>query len=295
MRRDVAPPAWAREAASGSSSHVTHEGVAMDIVEGKGASFVIIRIADVERLNAEQFEEQTHGAYRAIQTALTTLRLSHPVRFWNYLPAIHQPLDATRDRYKVFNAGRYRAFQGWFENTQGDADRMPAASAVGHSGSELVIHCLALDRPGVHLENPRQIPAYRYSERYGRLPPAFARATVVPRWVDGRTLLIAAGTASIRGEESVCNDNLKGQLTETINNLRSLLGAAEGSSEFSLSQFEELRVYCARPADSETIRESIAAAFGTKLRLEMVEANLCRAELLVEIEGMARLVCGRYA
>ena len=148
---------------------------------------------------------------------------------------------------------------------------------------------------GVHLENPRQVPAYLYSERYGRLPPAFARATIVPRWVDGRPILIAAGTASIRGEQSVCDGDLPGQLRETLDNLSSLISAADASASCSLSQFEELRVYCSRPTDSEVIRQSIAAAFGTNLRLEMIEADLCRAELLVEIEGVARLKSGRIA
>jgi len=41
---------------------------------------------------------------------------------------------------------------------------------------ELTLHVLASDAPALALENPRQIPVWRYSPRFGVLPPCFAGA-----------------------------------------------------------------------------------------------------------------------
>ena len=37
-----------------------------------------------------------------------------------------------------------------------------------------VIHCLAADRPGAAVNNPRQVAPYHYSQRFGPLPPCFS-------------------------------------------------------------------------------------------------------------------------
>ena len=85
----------------------------------------------------------------------------------------------------VFNAGRFEALSDWFGGPGRLPDSLPAASAVGHDGDDFAVHCLLLSRPGVAVENPRQVPAFRYSARYGPRPPCFARATVVPDPLDG--------------------------------------------------------------------------------------------------------------
>ena len=41
------------------------------------------------------------------------------------------------------------------------------ATGVGHQGPDLVVHCFLGKRKGFELENPRQIPAYRWA-----LPPS---------------------------------------------------------------------------------------------------------------------------
>ena len=55
-----------------------------------------------------------------------------------------------------------------------------------------------------------------------------------------------------------------------------------------LERFTDLRVYYPRPADIGRIRESIHAAFPATRRVEFLRAELCRKELLIEIEGVAR-------
>ena len=70
-------------------------------------------------------------------------------------------------------------------------------------------------------------PRSDYSSRYGPLPPCFARGTIITHPVSGRRMLLAAGTASIRGEESVHVGDLRSQMRETLENLASLLTASQ--------------------------------------------------------------------
>ena len=72
------------------------------------------------------------------------------------------------------------------------------------------------------LENPRQVPAYRYSRRYGLRPPCFARATKF------ESTLFIGGTASIIGEDSRHAAAIVAQTEETLSNLRALIAAATG-------------------------------------------------------------------
>jgi chorismate lyase/3-hydroxybenzoate synthase len=219
------------------------------------------------------------------------------VRLWNFIPAITAPAGDGRDRYMAFNAGRYRAFAQWYGGAQAFDRDVATASGVGHDGADLVLHCLSAREPGLPVENPRQIAPHRYSERYGPLPPCFARATVLK----GHGWVLVGGTASIQGEESVHTASLPLQLDETLTNLASVLAAAQATAGVGvnglangnpprwLTLYRELRVYYPRPDDAETIERVVRAAFAPACRIELVRADLCRAELLVEIEGVARL------
>ena len=69
------------------------------------------------------------------------------------------------------------------------------------------------------MANPRQIAPYRYSKRFGPLPPCFARATVLPAEAGTARKILVGGTASIRGEESIYLDDIRLQTSETFHNL----------------------------------------------------------------------------
>ena len=218
------------------------------------------------------------------------------MRFWAFVPGIHDDLGAGLDRYMSFNAGRYGAFALHYGRPSSFGDSIPTASAVGVQGDQFVLHCLAADQPGRPVENPRQVSSYHYSRRFGPMPPCFARATLLPGHSD-RPLLLVGGTASITGEESRHLGDLEAQAGETFRNLASVVAAATGRTlpenarmpdivEF-LAAFQELRVYYSRAADRDALTELVRANFSSGCRIEWLHASLCRAELLVEIEGVA--------
>ena len=324
---DWPAPKWATDlfAAADRRPVADHGPLTVSVSATDRASLVSVRICGADAMSPAEVERATSDAYTAIAGELSALPASHPVRFWNYLPDIHRRSGAAADgrpldRYMVFNAGRHAACSRWFGGEDAFPRSLATASGVGHADADLVVHALAGREPGVAVENPRQVPAYRYSQRYGPKPPCFARATVVRRPTDGRPFVLVGGTASVRGEASVHVGDLPGQMAETAENLAALLRAARAAvggdgqpadgeptaesavgvadtetfgsvdvpSPDPLPAFAEVRVYYVRPTDLEALRAMSRAAFPAAT-LEFVRADLCRQDLLVEIEGVAAL------
>lgn len=247
-------------------------------------------VAGVRALDVLTFQQAVMDAFAAVFDQLAPAGAVFPVRFWAFVPDIHARLEPDLDRYMVFNAARFAAYSAWYGGREAFPRALATASAVGTVGAELVLHCLAADVAGRPVENPRQVPAYRYSRRFGPLPPCFARATVIrPR--AGAPLLMVGGTASIRGEASMHEGDLRAQVDETLANLASVVHAAwsERADEVApaLARYRHLRAYHRWEGDRREVETRMRAAFPALERLELLSAELCRPELLVEVEGLA--------
>ena len=57
----------------------------------------------------------------------------------------------------------------------------------------------------------------------------------------------------------------------------------------SLARFRWLRIYHPQQCDVPAIVDAVQSAMPTLASAEMIQAELCRPELLVEIEGIAEL------
>jgi chorismate lyase/3-hydroxybenzoate synthase len=290
-RRSSAVPFWAQNLVGHSPQAYSLNGFELGVTKGDFASLVSLEMPRARELDAAQFERRTIDAYQQIRTIVAELRQRHPVRFWTFLPEIHQQLDGERDRYMVFNSARFHVFREWFGQAARFTSRLPASSAVGHDEDTLSIHCLTFERPGIALENPRQVPAFQYSTAYGPQPPCFARATMIDHPSFAHPMLVTAGTASILGERSVHLNNLDRQLSESVENLRTLVHKAQGTCNppATLNAFVDLRVYHARREDAALVQSTIRGLIPSATSLKVVRAELCRSNLLVEIEGIARL------
>jgi chorismate lyase/3-hydroxybenzoate synthase len=260
----------------------------VDIVAADPLALLAAAVPGARSMSADALRARVSDAYIAIGHALTTLNRV-PIRFWNFVPDPGEPMGDGLDRYMVFNAGRFNGYAQWLCASNEFGRLLPTASAVGIIGDDLVVHCLASDTRGTPVENPRQKPAYKYSQRYGPMPPCFSRATIAT--VRGERRLLAGGTASIVGEDSMHVDDVDAQLEETLKNLEALIDAAAGPSDTrpALNRLLELRVYAARQEDAPAIRAVLAARCPCAARIELTIARVCRPELLVEIEGVAEI------
>jgi len=224
----------------------------------------------------------TEEAYREICATLDALGFPHLLRVWNYLPDINRDTDGT-ERYRQFNQARQHALSACGRAVRG---QVPAASALGAaSGSPLVVYFLAGREAPAFIENPRQTSAYRYPREYGSHAPVFSRATLL-RQKDNLTLFIS-GTASIVGHRSIHVGDTAAQTRETLANIAALLEEAnrvERAARFSLGSLA-CKVYVRDPHDLPVIRAELCAALEPTSKLIYLQADICRQDLLVEIEA----------
>lgn len=242
-------------------------------------------VVGARHLSNDAMIDAIADAYRSIWHRAQRSPHTHLVRLWNGVPGIHDRVDEARDRYMLFNAGRFIAMREWFGAVD-LASVAPAASGVGIDGEDFIVHALAMATPGVSIQNPRQTPAAHYSKRYGPLPPCFARATRIDL-AERRTLFVS-GTAAIVGEESVYANDLAHQVDCTIENLAAVVLAGGGpAASLPLAAYSSLRVYLPRDTDRHAVESKLRPAVRRDVAIEFVAAELCRRELLVEIEGVA--------
>jgi enamine deaminase RidA (YjgF/YER057c/UK114 family) len=248
--------------------------------------FGCISVPESERENADTsaLHAATELAYREIFATLNELRYPHLLRVWNYLPQINIDTHGL-ERYRQFNSARRNALVAYGRDLTGN---VPAACALGSvTGSPLVIYFLASREAPTAIENPRQVSAYEYPSQYGP-KPAFSRASVL-RDTSGAILFIS-GTASIVGHRTVHAGDVAAQTRETLVNIEALLGEANrvaGAPRFGMETLA-YKVYVRNSADLQLIQSQLHAALGPRAQVVYLQADICRHDLLVEIEAIGR-------
>lgn len=200
-------------------------------------------------------------------------------RIWNYVPEINSETTGL-ENYRRFNLGRWQAYHDTFGESL--TAHLPAASAVGLHGDVLVTVFVAARGAVERIENPQQVPAWRYPAAYGPKAPSFVRAARTH--ASGRQWSWVSGTASIRGHESVALGDVAGQLAVTSENLNVVL-AAMGLPQLGAAPTDRARlftkVYLRRESDLGSVQTALGSAAETAM---FIEADVCRAELELEIE-----------
>jgi chorismate lyase/3-hydroxybenzoate synthase len=222
--------------------------------------------------------------YRAMTDACARFGFPHLLRVWNWMGAINDG-EGDRERYRQFCVGRARVIPS--EPATGYA----AATAIGIAGaaSSLHLHFLAARRPGVPVENPRQVSAWEYPREYGPVAPGFSRAMLLD-WCQPPLLLIS-GTASVVGHASAHDDTLA-QLDETLANIEALVARAAqrvGGGDTVLGARSLLRVYLRDAADAAAVSARLLQRLGAQVPFMLLHGDICRRELKVEIEAVHAL------
>lgn len=240
--------------------------------------FTSIEVAEVDG----DIETATATAYAALSEFLSHSDYPSLLRTWNYLDAITEG-DDDNERYRRFCLGRVRGLQVV------DHAAMPAATCIGcFDGRRRVqVYSLSARQPGTPLENPRQVSAYAYPRQYGPQSPSFARA-MLPPLTTGLPLL-QSGTAAIVGHRSQHHGSVAMQLDETLTNLQSLIDGARLQRPALASHLGEqslLKVYVRNPQDAAAVSLQLQQRGLTESSYIVLHGEVCRAELLVEIEGL---------
>lgn len=258
-----------------SSDPVTH--CSHGNISGAEDGRVLFGSLQLEQAPGDTLETLAERAYTGIFDF--TERQGYPnfLRVWHYFPQINDP-EHGLERYRCFNVGRHEAFVASGRGI--GEESAPAASALGSNSGPLVMYFLAGKQPGKAIENPRQISAYHYPEVFGPRSPTFVRAMLAT--LGRQQCFFISGTASIVGYETLHHGDVQRQTQETLLNIRTLLQqipAAHGGRTL-------LKVYLRHAQDLPQVQKQIEAEFGTRCKMVYLQSNICRADLLLEIEGI---------
>jgi chorismate lyase/3-hydroxybenzoate synthase len=238
-----------------------------------------------EAFTAEATDPQAAARemYRSLLTYLEDSAYPHIVKGWNYLADINEGAGDD-ERYKRFCLGRGEALDlSWRQ------DYLPAGTGVGSDpGTGLRVSLLASGMRPQLVENPRQVSAYRYPRQYGPKSPSFSRAATIG---EDRRCLFISGTAAIVGHDSLHESSLAGQVQETLRNWSSLFDAyeAQGRKRPSLHDNAWYRIYLRHAEHLEEARALLREAGLPLHRTNFLRADICRRELLFEMDGTLQL------
>ena len=227
-------------------------------------------------------EPQSVEAFRLLGDVLRRegFPLNSIIRQWNYIERI-TAFDGQDQHYQAFNNAR-SDFYSKTEWTNG----YPAATGIGANLGGILIDVDAAvfttpDAFATPIDNKLQVAAHAYSEqvlevaRQKKTTPKFERAKSMS--FQDRKLIYISGTAAIRGEESLKGVGLERQLRITMENIAELIADAK---------LVKLRVYLKNKSDYEEA-ERLMNTYGLNIPISYMWADVCRDELLIEIEGIA--------
>lgn len=246
--------------------------------------------------------EQSLDAFRQMKEKLKKagVEMDHLVRTWLYLGNITGP-EGDLERYMELN----RARTDFYEGVQFGRGHVmagvrqavyPASTGIGMCGTGITMSATAIDtdRKDVFilpLENPQQTPVYEYEAVYSPKSPKFVRA--MAEAIGDYVVIWISGTASIVNSKTLHTGNPGKQADQTLTNIELLLSqknlarhGAPGAGA-TLRDLAKLRVYVKRLQDYPIIRKVCEKRCGKNIPIIYVVADVCRSDLLVEMEGLA--------
>jgi hypothetical protein len=281
---------------SGRCIYKLHESVPYVAIESAcGVEVFAAGLGDgLESCNTR---ESSLMAFRQMMSILKVegMTLDNVIRQWNYVGDILH-LKNDFQNYQVFNEVRSDFYEKYRI-----VRSFPAATGVGslYGGFFLDFHAI---RPGsgtriLPLNNPDQTNAFEYDHEVlvgqdseggnAKKPPKFERAVIMT--CTEETLLYVSGTASIKGQVTVGIDDVARQTKVTIDNIANMADVVRireltGRQDLSSLKLISHRVYIKDRGDYEAVKEACGDNYPVSSG-SFVEADICRNELLVEIEA----------
>lgn len=248
----------------------------------------------------ESFSVQSHNVFDIVEKILQieNMPVHSIVRQWNYIERI-TAFEGEHQHYQDLNDAR-----SFFYNYSQWPEGYPAATGIGTACGGIVvdINAVCADNGSLDIEaidNGWQIAAHAYSQNvlYGENDPRFQNKTT-PKFErakrvksEGAEIIYISGTAAIRGEESLFGVSIEKQTQATIENIDYLISndniKKQGISVPDLSySLKNCRVYLKDASLTEKAREVVKKMYPDVEAVYLL-ADICRDELLIEIEGMA--------
>jgi enamine deaminase RidA (YjgF/YER057c/UK114 family) len=252
-------------------------------------------------LGASLFPDDTRkaavAAFEQMRSILTAEQLSfdHIVRQWNYIGNILEVKKEVQN-YQKFNEVRSEYYHKYR-----NVHSYPAATGIGMKFGGVVLDFCAVKALAnlkiIAVDNPDQIRPYDYSQQVLKgkplcskginQPPQFERALFLTENM-GSTLFVS-GTASIIGQDTIGIDNVEEQTIVTLDNINKLTDSARishlsGKPGSYAGSPILLRVYIKNQYDIPKVKAICDQRYPGVCSV-FIEADICRDNLLVEIEA----------
>lgn len=250
-----------------------------------------ILVGNVQANSNHSCKINSEKAFESLLDIFTTVHfpIKSIIRQWNYLEDI-LGYDGEEQRYQEFNNVRSGVYGNAFEKCG-----YPAATGIGMKRGGVIIEFVAVKSNEVEtkpVDNPGQIAAHDYSKKVLvgeecvlKTTPKFERARYFS--FQDKKLIFISGTASITGEKTVGIYDPVEQTEVTIQNIKRLYSdeVLKGLSKEKLNtKYGHARVYLKNRKDFRSIKKTVETHYG-KMPVVYIIADICRDNLLVEIEG----------
>jgi enamine deaminase RidA (YjgF/YER057c/UK114 family) len=276
-------------------THITDDSISID----RHRNFVILRNAGHSELItggiipddiSKSTYEQAKNIFKGIDKLLKSNNFEpcDIYRQWNYIQGITILNDGSQN-YQEFNDAR-----SIFYNSSQWSNGYPAATGIGADAGGVMVELFAVKNIDINkpIDNPMQVAAHNYSQRVldgkavegldQRTTPKFERARLL------KDTIYISGTAAIEGENSVASCNAAEQTAKTMEIMNRLISKDNIPAMNNGAAYDLLRVYVKRKEDVETVTEFMEQHYPTVAKHYLI-ADVCRPELLVEIEGIAHI------
>ncbi len=270
-------------------------GVCYGVIESDEEKMLFVEGVPATDFSAK-VSAQSEEVFAKLDSLLTKygFEVGDIVRQWNYIGNIVGCRDG-KQNYQEFNdaRSRYYAKSEWHNG-------YPAATGIG-SVDGIIVGGIAFKRAngeGVYpIDNPLQVAAHIYSksvlidedENAVKSTPKFERAKLIES--AGGAYCFVSGTAAIRGEESVDPTSAREQTIKTIENIEYLV-SPENLERFGSKPYEMkyafLHIFIKHAEDYAEVRAVVEEHYPQVAAIYSL-ADVCRSELLVEIEGILTL------
>ena len=271
--------------------------------------YTVIQNTDMKEIHAvglsasdltEGTGEQANAAFGQMKAILQKeeLEFSDIVRQWNYIEdivGVKSENQGLEQNYQQFNDIRSKYY-----NSDTFKNGYPAATGIGMKVGGVILDFVAFspaNNISIHpVKNPHQIDAHQYSEQVlvggdsaQKTTPKFERAKVVSNNTVNEVFI--SGTAAILGQESINQQEIADQTYTTIQNINNLIsfdnlktnGVKIGEKSITPSYF---RIYVKDSKDIPMVKKICNEYIGQVPALYL-ESDICRDNLVVEIEGLA--------
>lgn len=251
----------------------------------------------------KDFTQQAEAAFRNLKGILSAENFSFNdiVRQWNYVENILSVQDEkghSNQHYQILNDVRsiYYA-EANFDNG------FPAATGIGMNAGGVILEIYAVAaKKSVHiypLKNPLQVDAYNYSDevlvgdaaagQQKKTTPKFERAKYIG--INSEASIYISGTAAIHNEFTLGIGDPVKQTETTIENIAGLISVENlqltGIKKITTDpEYTFIRVYIKLQEYLDEVRMICAKRF-PDIPVHYLIADVCRDNLLVEIEGVA--------